>query len=181
MKVKTGDTVKIEYTGKFNDGEVFDSSEGREPLMFKVGEKQVIPGFEKEIEGMELNEEKTFKIKPADAYGERNDELVKEVPRSALPKDQEPEVGMHLMVQTPEGQQIPATISKVDEVNVTLDVNHPLAGKDLTFTIKVVEISDKPVEKGGCSGGGCSEEKEACGPEGKDSSEEKKDGCCGGC
>jgi peptidylprolyl isomerase len=148
--VKKGDKVKVEYTGKLADGSVFDSSEGKAPLCFEVGSKQVIPGFDKEVEGMKKDEEKTFKIKCKEAYGERNEELKQEVPRDKLPKEQEPKEGMMLVMQSPEGQQIPAKIVKVTDEKVTIDINHPLAGQDLTFTVKIVGINE-PEEEAGCS------------------------------
>ena len=140
--VKKGDKVKVEYTGKFSDGEVFDKSEGRGPLCFEVGAKQVVPGFDQAIEGMELNKEKTFTLKPEEAYGEIRAELVQEVPRDKLPKEPEPKEGMMLMMSAPTGQQIPARITKVTADKVTIDINHPLAGKELIFTVKVVGVNE---------------------------------------
>jgi peptidylprolyl isomerase len=159
-EIKKGDKVKIEYTGKLTDGSVFDSSEGRAPLCFEVGAKQVIPGFDNAVEGMKMDEEKEFTLKVDEAYGPIKAELVQEVPRDKLPEKPEPEVGMMLMMQAPTGQQIPAKITKIADDKVTIDINHPLAGKDLTFTVKVVgvnepeevteskdsESSDKPAE-----------------------------------
>lgn len=138
MAIKKGDKVKIEYTGKLDDGSVFDSSEGKDPIEFEVGGGHVIKGFDDAVVGMEKGQEKEVKIKTADAYGERNDELIKKIPRSQLPKDQEPKPGMMLGIQTPQGQ-IPAKITSVDKENITIDINHPLAGKDLNFKIKVVD------------------------------------------
>jgi peptidylprolyl isomerase len=151
--VKKGDKVKVEYTGKLEDGSVFDSSEGKAPLCFEVGSKQVIPGFDSAIEGMKKDEEKTVEIKCADAYGEANDELKQEIPRDKLPAEPEPKEGMMLVMQAPTGQQVPAKIVKVEEDKVTIDINHPLAGKDLTFTVKVVGINEPEDEKDeeGCS------------------------------
>ncbi len=145
--VKKGDKVKVEYTGKFSDGEVFDKSEGRGPLKFEVGAGQVVPGFDKNIEGMEKDSEKTFTLKPEDAYGEVKAEMVQVVPRDKLPEKPEPEVGMMLIMKAPTGQQIPAKITKIEDGNVTIDVNHPLAGKELTFTVKVVGVNDPEDEK----------------------------------
>lgn len=145
-EIKKGDKIKVEYTGKLEDGSVFDSSEGREPLCFEAGAGQVIPGFDKAVEGMQKDEEKTFTIKSEDAYGPIRAEMVQEISRDKLPKDQEPKEGMMLMMTAPTGQQIPAKITKVAEDKITIDVNHPLAGKDLTFEIKVVGINE-PEEK----------------------------------
>lgn len=140
---KKGDKVTLEYTGTLEDGTVFDSSEKHKtPLEFEVGSGQVIPGFDKAVTGMKKGEEKKFTLKPSEAYGERNPELTHVVPRNQLPKDHEPKKGMMLAVGTPDGRQIPATITEVKDGNVTLDMNHPLAGKALTFKIKVVGISN---------------------------------------
>ena len=142
MPVKKGDKVKVEYTGTFDDGTVFDSSEkhGR-PLEFEAGSGQVIKGFDEAVIGMEKGEEKEIKLQPAEAYGDVRPELRKKVPREQLPKDQEPKEGMMLLIGLPNGQQMPAKIIEVTDAEVTLDLNHPLAGKVLNFKIKVAEIS----------------------------------------
>lgn len=141
MAVKKGDTVKVEYTGKLEDGSVFDSSEKHgKPLEFEVGAGQLIKGFEDGVVGMKKGEEKELSIKKEEAYGEPNPELVKKVPRDQLPKEQEPKEGMMLVLTMPNGQQVPAKITEVGDQEVTLDLNHPLAGKDLTFNIKVTEV-----------------------------------------
>ena len=142
MPVKEGDKVKVEYTGTFDDGTVFDASEKHgQPLEFEVGSKQVVPGFENAVIGMEKDEEKEVKLEPKDGYGDPNPELEKKVPKDQLPKDKELKPGMMLGVGLPTGQQIPAIIKEVGETEVTIDLNHPLAGKNLTFKIKVVEIT----------------------------------------
>ena len=145
-EVKKGDKVKVEYTGKLEDGSVFDSSEGKAPLTFEVGAQQVIPGFEKAVEGMKKDEEKEFTLKSEGAYGPVRPEMVQEVPRDKLPEQPEPAVGMMLMMQAPTGQQIPAKITKIEDGKVTIDVNHPLAGKDLVFKVKVVGVNDPEEE-----------------------------------
>ena len=148
MKVVKGNLVKIEYTGKLADGTVFDASQNHgRPLEFEVGSGMVIKGFDQAVEGMELNEEKTVIIPAEDAYGEARPEMMQEVPRDKLPKEPEPKEGMMLAIGTPDGRQIPAKITKVDEDKVTIDLNHPLAGKELTFEIKVVGIDEKPKEE----------------------------------
>lgn len=139
-QVKKDDTVKVHYTGKLNDGEVFDSSEGRDPLEFTVGAGQMIPGFEKGILDMKLNEKKTIQIPASEAYGEKREELLQEVPKNQLPQEIQPEVGMPLMAQLPDGGQQQLVIAEVREETIVVDANHPLAGKDLTFEIEVVEI-----------------------------------------
>lgn len=142
-KVKEGDTVKVHYTGKLEDGTVFDTSrQHNEPLEFTLGEGQLIPGFEKAVVGLSVGEDTTVNIPSNEAYGEHRDELEVVVPRSDLPDNVEPEVGMQLQMQQKGSQQaIPVQITGVTEDQVTLDANHPLAGKDLTFDIELVEIS----------------------------------------
>lgn len=137
--MKPGSKVKVHYTGTLNDGTVFDSSEGRQPLEFTIGENQVISGFENGIKEMKLNEEKTIKIEAKDAYGERDERMVVAVPRSKFPP--EIEAGGHLLLKGPDGQRIPAAIKEVKDNEVVIDLNHPLAGKELNFKVKVVEIN----------------------------------------
>ncbi|MFW5872022.1 MAG: FKBP-type peptidyl-prolyl cis-trans isomerase [bacterium] len=140
MAIEKGNTVVLEYTGTLEDGKVFDTSEGKQPLEFEAGSGKVIKGFDEAVIGMEKDEEKEFKIKPEQAYGEYRDELKRDIPRETLPKDQEPQTGMTLMLSAPNGQQFPATITEVKDNAVTIDLNHPLAGKELTFNIKIVDI-----------------------------------------
>ncbi len=139
--VAKGDTVGVEYTGTLSDGKVFDSSQGRDPLEFEVGSGQVIPGFDLAIEGMKLNEEKAFTLKSEEAYGPVRKEMVLQAPRDKLPAQPEPKPGMMLVLHSPEGNKLPARIMKVEDGMVTIDANHPLAGKDLTFKVKVVKIA----------------------------------------
>jgi len=144
MKVKKGDKVKVEYEGKLESGEVFDSSnhgEHSHPLEFEVGAGKVIKGFDEAVEGMEKGEEKEVTIEPENAYGEPNPQLTQKVPRDKLPKEPEPKSGMMLVLATADGRQAPARITKVNKNEVTIDLNHPLAGKKLIFKIKVVEIN----------------------------------------
>ncbi|MFH1828536.1 MAG: peptidylprolyl isomerase [Nanoarchaeota archaeon] len=144
MEVKLGDKVKVEYTGTLEDGTVFDSSEKHNhPLEFEVGAKQVITGFEDAILGMKKDEEKEIKLKPEEAYGDNNLEFIKEVPKEQLPKEQEPEIGGMLLLNLPNGQQIPAKIVGLNDDSVTIDLNHPLAGKVLIFKIKILNILRK--------------------------------------
>ena len=139
-QVKVGDTVRIHYTGTLNDGSTFDSSEGRDPLQFEVGSGQIIPGLDKELPGMTVGDKKTVNIPAAEAYGEKNPQMQQAIPREQIPANIPLELGMRLQMQTPEGQVIPVTVASVDEQTVTLDANHPLAGKDLTFDFEVVSI-----------------------------------------
>lgn len=140
MVVKNGDTVKVQYTGSLDDGTVFDSSEGRDPLEFTVGSGQIIKGFNDGVIGMKKGEEKKIHIKSAEAYGERNPQLLRRIPRSALPQDREPQVGMVLGLVRQDGMQGEARITEVTAEDIAIDLNHPLAGKDLTFAIKLLEI-----------------------------------------
>lgn len=139
-QAKSGDTVRIHYTGTLDDGTQFDSSAGRDPLEFALGGGQVIPGFDKAVDGMAVGDSKTVTIPPEDAYGERHDQLVQQVPKSALPDDMEPAVGMHLQSQSPDGQVMNLVVVEVEEETLTLDANHPLSGQALTFAIELVEI-----------------------------------------
>jgi len=143
-KVKDGDTVKVHYTGKLGDGSVFDTSRERnEPLEFTLGQGQLIPGFEKAVIGMDVGDSTTVDIPSGEAYGERRDDLEIEVPKAELPESVDPEVGMQLQMQQQQSEQaIPVQITDVKEENVILDANHPLAGKDLTFDIELVEIKE---------------------------------------
>ncbi len=144
----TGDTVRIHYTGTLSTGEVFDSSEGREPLEFALGSGQVIPGFDAGVTGMEPGQSKRVTIPAAEAYGERMEQMMMEVPREQLPPEAEPKVGDALMVGTGDGQQFPVVIVEVTEDSVVLDANHPLAGEDLTFDLTLVDIKGKPAASG---------------------------------
>jgi peptidylprolyl isomerase len=141
-QVKNGDNVKVHYTGKFDSGQVFDSSEGGEPLGFTVGLGQVIPGFDRALLGMSIGELKDVVIPALEAYGERIPELVQTVDRDQFSLgDMTPELGMAIEMQTPEGS-IPLVITELSETTVTLDANHPLAGEELHFTLTLVEIGD---------------------------------------
>ena len=139
-QVKQNDTVKVHYTGKLADGQVFDTSEGKEPIEFTLGQGQLIPGFEKGLLDMKINEKKTVNIPKEEAYGEPRAELVQEVEKSQLPEEIKPEVGMGLVSKTPDGQEMNLVVSEVKEDTIVVDGNHPLAGKDLVFDLEVVEI-----------------------------------------
>lgn len=138
-QAKNGDTVRVHYTGRLDDGTVFDSSRGREPLEFTLGAQQVIPGFEQAVDGLSPGEERTVEI-PADrAYGARRDEMLLTVGRDQFPDEIQPEVGQQLQMSQ-DGQVAVVTVAGVTDSDVTLDANHPLAGKDLTFDVQLVEI-----------------------------------------
>ncbi len=138
-QAKNGDTVKVHYKGTLQDGTVFDSSEGRDPLEFDLGSGQLIAGFEAAVDGMSAGETCEVDIGFAEAYGPHREDMVMNVPRSQLPADMEPEVGMRLQAGQDE-QQFVVTITGVAGDEVTLDANHPLAGQDLKFEITLVEI-----------------------------------------
>jgi peptidylprolyl isomerase len=142
-KVENGDKVKVHYTGKLDSGEVFDSSEGKDPLEFTAGEKQVIKGFDDAVVGMEKGEEKDIKIECAEAYGEPKQELVQSVPKEHLPANIEAKEGTSLLIQTPQGQKLPAKVVAVEKDIIKLDLNHPLAGKALNFKLKIEDIEKK--------------------------------------
>jgi FKBP-type peptidyl-prolyl cis-trans isomerase 2 len=139
-KVTNGDKVKIEYEGKLDDGTVFDSSNSHEkPLEFEVGNKQVIPGFENAVMGMEKDQEKEIELKPEEAYGDYNPERIQKIPKDKIPP--EAKAGSMLMMQTQNGAMMPVKVVEIDDKEATLDMNHPLAGKTLHFKLKVIEIA----------------------------------------
>ena len=140
-EVKSGDTVAIHYTGTLLDGTVFDSSNGRDPLEFVVGSGQIIPGLDVALPGMAVGDKKKVQIACADAYGPVNPEMQQAVPREGIPDNIPLELGLQLQMQTPEGQAMPVTVVAMDDATVTLDANHPLAGKDLTFDIEVMRVA----------------------------------------
>jgi peptidylprolyl isomerase len=132
--------VRVHYTGKTDDGVVFDSSREREPLEFTMGQGQLIPGFEKAVEGMKIGDSTTVRIPADQAYGEKHEDMVVDISRQQIPPDISPEVGMVLQMQQPNGMPLNVTVTQVTDDSVTLDANHPLAGQALTFEIELVEI-----------------------------------------
>lgn len=142
--IEQGNIVTLKYEGKLENGEVFDSSDKHpEPLKFEVGSNSVIKGLDEGIIGMKKGDKKTLNIPCEEAYGEPNPDLIKKVPRDSLPKEQEPEVGMVLMLSLPNGQKFPARIAEVSEDSVSIDMNHFLAGKNLVFDIEVLDVNSK--------------------------------------
>jgi peptidylprolyl isomerase len=139
-QAKKGDTVKIHYKGTLKDGTVFDSSEGHEPLGFKIGTGEVIAGFEEAVTGMRIGEKKNVTIPPDKAYGQPNKEMIIQAPRNQVPADLNPEVGQKLEMGGPNGELIAVRVVELTEEFITLDANPPLAGKDLTFDIELVAI-----------------------------------------
>lgn len=140
MTIKKGSIVKVHYTGTLDNKEVFDTSIGKDPLEFEVGKMQVIKGFEDAVLNMNLNESKIFTVPAADAYGEINQDLIVEVPRSNLPSDIIPEIGMELELKSKE-QTIPVSIYEINENTIKINANHKLAGENLTFNINIVSIN----------------------------------------
>lgn len=139
-QVQGNETVKLHYTGKLNDGQVFDSSVQREPLEVKLGEGRLIPGFEKGLVDMKVNEKKTITIPKEEAYGEVQKELFQKIPNENLPQEIKPEVGMGLVSKNPDGSERQLRVADVKDDFIIVDANHPLAGQDLTFELELLEI-----------------------------------------
>ena len=139
-KVKANDTVKVHYTGKLDNGQIFDSSVDRDPLEVTLGQGALIPGFEKGLIEMEVNENKTITIPKEEAYGEVQKELFQRVRKEELPEGITPEVGMGLLAKNPDGSEQQLRVAEVNETDIVIDANHPLAGQDLTFELQLVEI-----------------------------------------
>ena len=138
--IENGKKVKIHYTGTLSDGTQFDSSAGRDPLEFEIGAGMVIPGFDTAVKTMAVGESKTVTIPAAEAYGEARDEMIMDIPKTQFPEDMKVEIDMQLMMQTPSGQPVPVRVTEIKEEAITIDANHQLAGKDLTFALELVEI-----------------------------------------
>ncbi|MBT4375885.1 peptidylprolyl isomerase [archaeon] len=174
MTIKKGDIIKVKYEGRFPEGEIFDSTKkhGNEPMEFQVGTDMLVSGFENAVIGMKSGEEKEVTLKPEEAYGEPNPEYVQKIPKDKFPP--EAKEGMMIGLPMPTGQQIPATIKEIGESEVTLDLNHPMAGKTLIFKIKVIEIKEGKLEE---KNHDCECIEEECGPENSCCSEDKKDSC----
>jgi FKBP-type peptidyl-prolyl cis-trans isomerase 2 len=141
-QAKKGDTVRVHYEGRLTDGQVFDSSEGGEPLEFEVGSGQVITGFDEGVQGMSVGDKKSVEIEAENAYGPRNEDLARAVPRDSINLEAEPQPGTNLVLQLPDGNEIPVAITEVTEDSITLDANHPLAGQKLIFDIELVSINE---------------------------------------
>ncbi|MBT8455229.1 MAG: peptidylprolyl isomerase [Alphaproteobacteria bacterium] len=138
--VKSGDTVRIHYTGTLADGTTFDSSDGRDPLEFTVGSGQIIPGLDKAIPGMVVGDKKVVEVPVDEAYGARNPDARQAIPRDQIPADIPVDPGTQLQMRSPQGQVVPVTVVEASDTEVVLDANHPLAGEDLTFAIELVDI-----------------------------------------
>jgi peptidylprolyl isomerase len=153
--IKAGDTIAVNYTGKFEDDTVFDSSAGKDPLQFTVGAGQLIKGFDEAVLGMKKGEKKTITLAPEEAYGPRQEGMIIDIPRAQIPEDMKLEVGMRLHLRDPNGNPVPAVVAEITEEVVKMDANHPMAGKTLIFDIEIAETGLKPASQS-CddSGGG---------------------------
>lgn len=160
--VKTGDTISVEYTGKFDNGETFDTSRGRAPLKFTVGAGQLIPGFDAAVIGMLPGDTKTVTIEPEEGYGVHEPQRITKMPRAGVPEGMEVQVGMAVQLADQAGNPIPALITEITDEDVVLDLNHPLAGKTLVFDIEIKETGLAPESQCGTGGASCGS-------------------CCGGC
>jgi len=140
-QAKSGDTVKVAYTGRLNDGSVFDTTENRQPLEFMLGQDRLIRGFQEAVLGMCPGDSKTVKLPPEEAYGPRRDDLVVDIDRSNVPQDLNPQVGQRLELQQQNGPPVGATVTQVNDSSVTVDANHPLAGQELTFEIALLDVA----------------------------------------
>lgn len=139
-QAKQGDRVRVHYTGRLDDGTEFDSSQGRDPIEFTIGEGQVIPGFERAVEGMSAGESRTETLNAEEAYGARNEDMIQELDRGQLPDGMEVQVGNQLQANRPGEPPVILTVTEVNDETITVDANHPLAGQELTFDIELVEI-----------------------------------------
>jgi len=137
--IEDGTTAVVHYTGSFPDGEVFDSSDGKDPLAYQVGKQQMIPGFEQEMMGAAIGEKREFTLTPDRAYGERSDDAIQQVPRDQFPSEMPLEIGVMMAAQTPQGP-LPFTVTEISDDVVTVDFNHQMAGKTLKFSVEVVEV-----------------------------------------
>jgi len=155
MAIKERDIIKVEYTGTFDDGTIFDSTEinGGIPLKFEVGAGQIIPGFDNSVIGKSIGDEFDIRLDPSDAYGEYKDGMTQSISKDQFPPEQEPKAGLMILLVGPEGQPVPATIKEVMDDIVTIDLNHPMAGKVLNFKIKIIETGCEPDPPHACGCG----------------------------
>jgi len=149
---KKGDTVKVHYTGRLENGEIFDSSEGKKPLNFIIGQREVIKGFDEAVEGMIVGEEKTVTIEPEKGYGKSKQELIQKVERSEMPEGLDYRVGNQIEITREDGSLFYVMVKEITDTDVSLDANHPLAGKRLIFEIRMEEIIPAEEQKKGMSG-----------------------------
>ncbi len=179
--VKSGDTIAVDYTGKIEDGEVFDSSEGKQPLTFTVGTGMLIKGFDEAVIGMKKGDSKTVTIPPEQGYGPRNEDAFVDVPRMHFPEDIPLSEGLELQLQDPEGRPVPARVAQIGEESVKMDINHFLAGKTLVFDIAIAQTGLTPPAAHDC-GCGCGTDEKDCGSGGGSGGGSNcGSGCEGGC
>lgn len=183
-KIENGLFVSVDYKGTLENGDVFDSSFDRQPLEVQMGAGQLIKGFEDALKGMTLNEKKTFSLTPEEAYGNRNEQLVHHFSRKDIPSDMNPRIGDTVALTAENGQQTPARIIEVTDENISVDLNHPLAGESLTFEIEIKGISKTATQQHGCGcghgHGGCGHDHDECGHD-HDGCGHDHGGCSGGC
>ena len=157
MAIKQGDIIKVEYTGTFDDGTIFDSTKanGGIPLKFEVGAGQIIPGFDNSVVGKSVGNEFNIRLEPSEAYGEYKEGMTQSVSKDQFPPEQEPKAGLMILLMGPKGQPVPASIKEVEDDIVTIDLNHPMAGKVLNFKIKIIETGceQDPPQACGCGCG----------------------------
>lgn len=168
--IQSGDTIAVDYTGKLESGDVFDSSEGKQPLTFTVGKGMLIKGFDQAVVGMKKGESKTVTIPSEMGYGPRDEGAMVDIPRAQFPEEMELKKGLNLRLQDPSGNPVSATVANVSDESVTMDTNHFLAGKTLVFDITIAETGLEPPASS-CGGKG----------EGCDSDSDSGSGCCGSC
>lgn len=153
--IKAGDTISVEYTGKLENGDVFDTSKGRDPLKFTVGSGMLIKGFDNAVIGMKMGEKTTVTIPPEQGYGPRNEDHYVDIPKAQFPDEIPLDIGLQLELQDPNGRPVPATVSKITDESVRMDINHFLAGKTLEFDICILETGLEPDSHDCGSGCGC--------------------------
>jgi peptidylprolyl isomerase len=158
-KVETGHFVKVDYTGKLDNGEVFHSTQNAQPVEIEVGAGRLIKGFEDALVGMAQNEKKSFDLTAEEGFGPRDENMMQTFNRSDLPGDFQPKIGDVVALSTPQGGQVPAKVKEMDDEKITVDLNHPLAGQDLSFDVEIIEINEEATEQPACTpsscGGGC--------------------------
>jgi peptidylprolyl isomerase len=156
MQVEKGKFVKLCYTGRYEDGEIFDQTSACQAIEIEIGAGEVVPGFEDALIGMAPSEKRTFTLGPDQAYGDRDERLQRKIGRSNFPTGYQPQVGEVIAFRTPVGEQLPAMVKDADSETVTVDFNHPLAGKSLTFEVEVAEVNDqRSPTQSTCSSGCC--------------------------
>ena len=157
-KVETGHFVKVDYTGKLDNGEVFHTTQNAKPVEIEVGAGRLIKGFEEALVGMEANEKKSFDLTAEEGFGPRDENMMQTFNRADLPNDFQPKIGDVVALSTPQGGQVPAKVKEMDDEKITVDLNHPLAGQALSFDVEIIEINEESTEPA-CTpsscGGGC--------------------------